>query len=478
PTKDKNSSNTSETNIDDDDDLLMAIATEVTNRKGILSVKNLKYSEFDQKDKIILKDHEIDDTETHTMQTRSKTRQAQQQDSDSEGSMPPIERDSIDSDHEEGSKNNKSLSANVQVVGFSGQHKNKPPKDSFPFMTVGSQLIMKPLPPSVLRDIVKGSPDPRKNPSACLMYLKRSCQGQNMTQIDIRLIIDGILGYDSESGWEWSKVPSIDIPDTGTMITTGAFTTHDIYKLTTKEGQDNMWDEISKELFRLYKDSSSMTSALSCKQLKHESIVVYVKRFFKCWKEEAGLSSDNQMDVLKLQTCIGNMLPAYSLLVKQLISEWPSLPSKEFLVKIQEKDNAGCFDFPPQGPQGPPKSNAFIVQGLAHSNILDARPRGWDGAYRTRQRGGYSRGGFSQRGRYQGPPYQDRSTCFNCGQQGHWRSSCPFPPKSTNRQQTSTNQTTANPYSQSIINPQHQSQHQSQQQQPQNQVSHHIPWPQ
>ncbi|CAH2325410.1 hypothetical protein XENTR_v90030361mg [Pelobates cultripes] len=356
----------------------------------------------------------------------------------------------------------------AQSSQFAGMSVND--QGTFPFMTIGSQLIIKPLAPNVLRDIVKGAPNPRKNPSACLLYLKRSCQGQNMTQIDMKLIIDGILGYDSESGWDWSRIPSINNPDFNT--TTPADRKEEPYGLATAEGINEMWDQIGTELTRLYRDSSSMSTALSCKQTKGEDVVMYVRRFFKCWKEEAGLTSTTEMDELKLQTCIGNMIPTTGLLVKQLISEWPSLNSKDFLVKIQEKDNAGCFTLPPQST----KPSAFVVQGLAHAQPFNSRPRGWDGTHRARPRGGFQRGGRPQRGRYQHQQqYPDRNTCFNCGQQGHWRSACPFPPKilpSPNMSQNQTKQPTTSASAPMTFPPpppppQTQPQH-----------AHHIPWPQ
>ncbi|CAH2225108.1 Hypothetical predicted protein, partial [Pelobates cultripes] len=89
-------------------------------------------------------------------------------------------------------------------------------QQTYPFLTVGDQLILKPLTPGELKDIIKGAPNPRTNPSACIMYLKRMCQGQNMTQIDIKLIIDGLLDYDSESGWEWNRVTTVSVPLDGT----------------------------------------------------------------------------------------------------------------------------------------------------------------------------------------------------------------------------------------------------------------------
>ncbi|CAH2284654.1 rotatin [Pelobates cultripes] len=92
-------------------------------------------------------------------------------------------------------------------------------QQTYPFLTVGDQLIMKPLTPGELKEL-KGAPNPRTNPSACMMYLKRMCQGQNMTQIDIKLIIDGLSDYDSESGWDWSKVPTVSVPRGGTTAET------------------------------------------------------------------------------------------------------------------------------------------------------------------------------------------------------------------------------------------------------------------
>ncbi|CAH2293898.1 Hypothetical predicted protein [Pelobates cultripes] len=148
-----------------------------------------------------------------------------------------------------------------------------------PFMTVGNQLIMKPINPGVLKDIIQGAPNPRTNPSACLMYLKRMCLGQIMTQIDIKLIINGILWYDSDSGWDWSRVPSISETDNGTGV--GEAGSDSVYELSTSAGCAEMWDKVEAEMLRLWKNKQSISTALACKQGAKEEIGIFVKRFYK-----------------------------------------------------------------------------------------------------------------------------------------------------------------------------------------------------
>ncbi|CAH2275381.1 hypothetical protein XELAEV_18041981mg [Pelobates cultripes] len=305
-----------------------------------------------------------------------------------------------------------------------------------PFMTVGigNQLIMKPINPGVLKDIIQGAPNPRTNPSACLMYLKRMCLGQNMTQIDIQLIINGILGYDSVSGWDWSRVPSISETDNGTGV--GEAGSDGVYELSTSAGCAKMWDEVEAEMLRLWKNKQSISTALACKQGAKEEIGIFVKRFYKCWKDEAGLKSGDDMDLLKIQPCLGNMLPQYSLLVKQLISDWANLGGSVFLTEVIEKENAGCFDLRKDSGS----KVAYYAQGLQHCPPTQARERLWDGAHRARGRG-WRQGNQGYRGRgNQGGI--DRNTCFNCGQHGHWRNECPHPRKPQPPQQPHNSQNT------------------------------------
>lgn len=79
---------------------------------------------------------------------------------------------------------------------------------SFPFMTVGDQLLKKPIEIEDLNKMIKYCPKPSLTPVGAISYLNKACQGRAYTQEDMRLIIDGIIDHHTE--WSWKNVSLIN----------------------------------------------------------------------------------------------------------------------------------------------------------------------------------------------------------------------------------------------------------------------------
>lgn len=305
----------------------------------------------------------------------------------------------------------------------------------YPYLIMGDQMILKPLDFGELTDIIAKAPKPQVNPTACINFLKRACKGRQYTQDDMKLLIEGLLNYDNESAWKWENVPTIsNVQPPGTAASE--------YRLNTEEGQTAMWKELEDEMKKVFSDRSSLPTAVACKQKGKEEVVEFLKRFTKVWKEEAGLSTEGPMGKLFVQTFINGLKHEFGLMVKQMVSDWPSSDVKTFTTKVIEKDAAGCFDVKGVAP-------LLYQEGLQKCNPMQARPQG-------NNRGG-KRWGGSGRGRL--PPSrqggQDEGTrrthCFNCGQEGHWKNQCPYPPKTANHPQFQQAQNTQGPPSQAAV---------------------------
>lgn len=274
-----------------------------------------------------------------------------------------------------------------------------------PFMTIGNELLKKVIDIEDIDRIVKHCPKPTASAGGTLTYLKKACKGRNYTQEDMRLIIDGIIGH--TSSWSWANVPSINTIDTGNA---GA------YGLNTVPGRDAMWTELETEMMRVFKNKSSLPTAIACKQKSGETVVEFWKRFHENWTTEAGLATTTDVGALFIQTFMNNLKPQFALVVKQMISEWTTQTIDQFQETLIQKEAAGCFDVIKE------KAVSSLYQGGVRTQPPQDNGGQWGSGNRGRGRG-RTRGrghGFSR------PPQQSRTCCFNCGQQGHWRNQCPY----------------------------------------------------
>lgn len=211
----------------------------------------------------------------------------------------------------------------------------------------------------------------------------------------MRLIIEGVVG--TGTGWDWTKVGTIStVEPAGTAATD--------YKLNTEQGRDDMWIELKTHMLEIFKPKSSLPTAIACKQKTGESVLEFWKRFNDVWTQEAGLGIQPDMDPLLIQTFLSNLKPHLVVPVKQMITEWSTLPRTDFGKALSQKDAAGCFDIPKPSPV-----STQHFQGNMKGNF---RGRG-RGRFRGRNGRGMSR--------------PRNNGCFNCGAEDHWVSQCPHP---------------------------------------------------
>lgn len=279
---------------------------------------------------------------------------------------------------------------------------------SFPFLIVGDVMVIKCIDIVDIDRIVKHCPKPSTSALGAIAYLKKACKGRNYTQEDIRIIIDSLVG--TTSPWDWTKVPTIDVLEAPT-------TKAEAYSLNTLEGRNLMWEELEKEMKRVFINKSSLPTAVACKQKSSESVLEFWKRFQEVWTQDAGLNTQDGMHSLLIQTYLSNLAPKYALVVRQQISDWATSSMTDFQKKLTEKDAAGCFDIPKQTPAP-----------IHYQDNFPGNQRGNFYKKRGQDRGGY-RGGYRGRGQPQRGDFQQRQPkpgCFNCGDPGHWKAQCPW----------------------------------------------------
>lgn len=164
---------------------------------------------------------------------------------------------------------------------------------------------------------------------------------------------------------------------------------------------------------------TNFPSHSSCMQKSKESILEFWKRFIKVWKEEAALTTETNV-VKMVQTFISGLKPEQSLLVEQLISEWPGLDLKGFNEKkCQKRKQQAVFKAKLAMLKCITRKDCSIVilvrQGLQITQKCRDSFHGEEGV--KAEEGG-------------GAPPSVRRTChFNCGEEGHQRNQCPYPPR-------------------------------------------------
>lgn len=284
-----------------------------------------------------------------------------------------------------------------------------PDVEHFPFMTVGNYLIKRVIDIEDINKIVKHCPKPSVAPEGTIAYLKKACDNRNFTQEDLKLILDQVIGPHTD--WDWNNVKTIS--EIQQVTVAGPPQTHRVphsqeYNLNTVAGRTAMWNEVTTEMRRVFKQRANLSNVLVCKQKATENVTEFYKRFHKAWVEDSGISTLNN-DQLFISTFLNNVLPHMNTPIKQLISTWPTETIKGFETKLQNLEAAGCFDI---------KKPAATTSTTHH--FTDRA-----GNFRGRGRG---RGNFNQSRDRQVPRFPP-GTCYNCGDPNHWARDCPRPRK-------------------------------------------------
>lgn len=260
-----------------------------------------------------------------------------------------------------------------------------------PFMTVGEQVIIKPLDPHTLNSILSGCPPPQKNPQAAISYLKRTTKGLNYTGEDYKLIIQGVMGYDElyDSEFDWAQIPKLH--DLDKVYPSGEYPFR-------KQGDiKEMWDKVLEIWIKEHGDKKNIGPVVICKQLPKEEVSTFIRSFRKVWTEEAGLGKGNGLELVYVQTLMNAFRPEIARTIKQMIDSWHTLEPKKLEDSIMLKDSAGCFDY-----------GKSTIQAFQYRGNRDNQDR--------------VKGKFPLR---RDSEEQKRNRCFECGLNGHWKMECP-----------------------------------------------------
>lgn len=157
-----------------------------------------------------------------------------------------------------------------------------------PLITVGEQIIIRPLDNQTLNSILSGCPSPQKNPRAALNYLKRTTKGLNCTGEDYKIILQGVMGYDEEIDWK-------DIPQLNELDKVYSRGTYPFRK---QEDINAMWNKVLELWLLRHGDKKNMGPVVMCTQNPKEEVSAFLKRFRKVWTEEAGLGKSNELEFI------------------------------------------------------------------------------------------------------------------------------------------------------------------------------------
>ncbi|XP_075457701.1 uncharacterized protein LOC142495720 [Ascaphus truei] len=304
---------------------------------------------------------------------------------------------------------------------------------ALPFMTLGKDILIHSVDTTLMESWATGCPDPFKNPSGAIKYLKKRSQGYQFTGGDIRFCLDCLTGH---IDIDWSKADKYlskkyDAPGKGSsfsLLSSEAELAEGEFVWNDPRVVSKMWDLLQQYFFDQGRSSKNVGLIMTIKQKEDESVTDFCHRFKNEWVNTAGMqypkATDDEMNILYVQSLLNGLCEQHRQIVYVTVTGWQTMTPEKIVGDLAIKDGAGAFpDCTPLPPPPPPPATIMHAHDGSVQNVQGNN---------YRSRGGQNRGrGRGQQGNYQRKP----GVCFNCGKPGHWRNECWAPSQGNNPQQ-------------------------------------------
>ncbi|XP_077334141.1 uncharacterized protein LOC143975555 [Lithobates pipiens] len=241
-----------------------------------------------------------------------------------------------------------------------------------PLMTIGDTEVHIPLPLGTLSKIKELCPNPKKYPRDAGIFLAKYSAGTGLDKDDIK----GILSIVDPDSPEVAPVDDL-------------WTTH----IQTDKDWISFWKGMGGHWSKLYKGSSALQELILAKQEPKEKFYDYCNRVYSLWKAVDGATQQ-----LFTTTIMSGGDPKVTQLLKFTNPKWAEQAPDEFIKDARSREISGVFE-----QKGGIFPSLTQTQTLVTPETSSSPPH-----LMTMQ------------------PYPPDQGCFNCGEQGHWKSQCPY----------------------------------------------------
>ncbi|XP_077350098.1 uncharacterized protein LOC143998420 [Lithobates pipiens] len=239
-----------------------------------------------------------------------------------------------------------------------------------PLMHIGNTQVHIPLPLGTLSKIKELCPNPRKNPREAGAFLAKYSAGTSLDKEDIK----GILSIVDPESPEDAPIDTL-------------WTDH----VQTRQDWVSFWKGMGNHWSTLYKGSSALQELILAKQGPKEKFFDFCTRVYSLWK-----AVDNATPQLFTTTVMSGGDAKVTQLLKFTNPKWTDQSPDEFMKDTRSRETSGVFE---------QKGGIFPSLAQAQTLVPDQTTP-------------------SQLMVMQ--PYPPDQGCFNCGEQGHWKSQCPY----------------------------------------------------
>ncbi|XP_077309925.1 uncharacterized protein LOC143929823 [Lithobates pipiens] len=241
-----------------------------------------------------------------------------------------------------------------------------------PLMTIGDTEVHIPLPLGTLSKIKELCPNPKKYPRDAGTFLAKYSAGTGLDKDDIKGILS-IVDPDSPE-----EAPVDDLWATHIQI---------------NKDWISFWKGMGGHWSKLYKGSSALQELILAKQGPKEKFYDYCTRVYSLWK-----AVDRATPQLFTTTIMSGGDPKVTQLLKFTNPKWAEQAPDEFMKDARSRETSGVFE-----QKGGIFPSLTQTQTLVTPETSSSPPH-----LMTMQ------------------PYPPDQGCFNCGEQGHWKSQCPY----------------------------------------------------